>query len=126
MATLKWLVLLLVCCACARSPQMPAAYGASALVPPTRYWEHWQKMQQCTGRYKSFRDVKWYVAFDDLRGTHGQWVGGLAFPTEKWIVMRAAFIDVDYLVQHEIVHLLMPEVKNHEPPFGTCTPEFAF
>lgn len=126
MAALKWLVLVSLLVACVMPARLPKSYDAVPMKPPLRYLEHWQAMEQCTGRFKSFYDVKWFVAFGNLRLESGLWMGGRAYPVRKWIVMRASFVDVDYLVQHEIIHILMPEVKNHVVPFGVCAPKYVF
>lgn len=120
------LVLLLLCGGCATSATsatsaaFPVQWDVARLQPPKQYRTHWRKMEQCSGLRRSFDVVRWYVAFGKL-SVYGKWAGALTWVKTDQIVIQAAFVDVDYIVEHEILHILLQQPGHPTPPFGKCS-----
>jgi len=119
------LALLLLCGGCATSATFPAAWDVAQLHPPKKYRVHWRKMEQCSGIRRSFDRVRWYVAFGEL-DHYGGWAGALAWPGTDQVVIQAAFVDVTYIVEHEILHLLLHQTHpaHPVPPFEKCSASY--
>jgi len=122
MGTLRWLGPLLLCMGCATGGAVfDSSWQAVKMDPPPRYQEHWRAMEVCSGLRGSFAEVRWYIAFGDLR-IDGEWTGAVSWMNHRQIVIRAALIDVDYMVRHEILHILVNEPGHPSPPFVLCAP----
>ncbi len=124
MVVVRLVLLLLLCGGCATSSAtFPAAWDVIPLHPPKQYRAHWQKMEECSGLQRSFDAVRWYVAFGELK-IYGKWAGALAWWSTDQIVVQAAFIDVDYILEHEILHLLVHQSGHPSPPFEKCSASY--
>jgi hypothetical protein len=93
---------------------------------PAVYRRWFSEVAECTGQPSAdtqwrFRRISWYTA-KEIRerdaGSGATWGGWISPHT---IIIREDNVESRVVVKHEMLHDLLPRVRNHESPFFlTC------
>lgn len=117
-----WVVVVWLVVGCAE-PLAPSPDGAVRFTPPEEYRAWWAQMEACAGYQKDFDAVRWYtVPGNPTFISHdGHVVLGTSMPHQIWIA--ESLTGYKRLVQHEMLHVLLPwvgGVPDHPPAFQRC------
>ena len=111
---------LTVVTACERLPTAPPA-EAVWFGPPAHFRDLWVATEQCSGRQRSYDDIRWYVVPDawQVADHKGRLVAAFYDLRGDYIVVAGAYLTSDPLIRHEELHAILDR-PGHPAEFDRC------
>lgn len=111
---------------------LPLPCGAERFTPPDIYRRWWGEVEECSGRTAGFDSITWYFVGDDTTQTfrsttaehpsEPQEVCGLAIPESGIVVVAKGMLGNEYVLRHEILHILANTPRHPPEIFGPGAP----
>jgi hypothetical protein len=88
---------------------------------PDFYAAWWREVEDCAGRKRNLRQVRWYTVLGPLIDWSPYPVAGLAYNKRGIVIIASDWLFDSYLVRHEMLHLIAsPYTHDSSLSRGSC------